>query len=424
MAFIERNWANNVAYRAARYHEPTTVDELCSVVADATKVRAIGSRHSFNTIADTDGDQVSLSAMPRVADIDEQRHTVTVDGGIRYGELAVHLQSSGMALANLASLPHISVAGACATATHGSGAGNRNLASAVTAMQLVTAGGEVVEISREGDPEMMDAMTVGLGAFGIVTRLTLAIEPTFNVRQTVYEHLALKAAINNLDEIMADGYSVSLFTTWRHDEIEQLWCKVRAAPADHDDRATATGATRFGAVAAMHKLHPIGELPAQPCTEQMGVLGPWHERLPHFRMGFTPSSGEELQSELFVAASDGPKAFRVLRALGAELAPVLQISEVRAVAADSLWLSPCYQRDSIALHFTWIPSWPVVQPVLARLESALAPFAARPHWGKLTTMSGATLRTRFQQLGAFSEVLARWDPSGKFRNDFVDAALG
>ena len=424
MGFNERNWANNVAYRAARYHEPTTVDELCAVVAAATKVRAIGSRHSFNTIADTDGDQVSLAAMPRVVEIDEAGHTVTVDGGIRYGELAERLQSRGMALANLASLPHISVAGACATATHGSGAGNRNLSSAVTAMQLVTASGDVVEVSRDRDPRLMDAITVGLGAVGIVTRLTLAIEPTFDVRQTVYEQLPLKTAIASLDEIMADGYSVSLFTTWRHDRIEQLWCKVRAEVGDHDGHATATGATRFGAVAATHKLHPIGELSAQPCTEQMGVLGPWHQRLPHFRMVFTPSSGDELQSELFVAASDAPKAFRVLRTLGHELAAVLQISEVRAIAADTLWLSPCYQRDSIALHFTWVPSWPQVQPVLEKLESALAPFDARPHWGKLSTLSGAVLRSRFERLRAFGELLTGWDPSGKFRNAFVDAALG
>ena len=424
MGFVEHNWAGNVAYRAARFHEPTSVVEVQSVVAAATKVRAVGSRHSFNTIADTDGDQVSLATMSRVVEIDTSARTVMVDGGIGYAELAGYLDQHGMALANLASLPHISVAGACATATHGSGVANGNLATAVRALQLVTAGGDVVEISREDDPDLMDAATVGLGAFGIVTRMTLTIEPTFDVRQTVYEHLPLPTALEWFTEIMADGYSVSLFTTWRHDDIEQLWRKVRVAPGVGDEDGFDAGAVRYEARAANRKLHPIAELSAQPCTEQMGIAGPWHERLPHFRMGFTPSSGDELQSELFVAADDAPDAIRILRGLGHQLTPVLKISELRTVAADTLWLSPCHGRRCVAFHFTWVPSWPRVRPVLARLESALAPLAPVPHWGKLSTIAGHELQLRFARLGAFSELVGRWDPDGKFRNAFLDAVLG
>ena len=423
MGFVEHNWAGNVAYHAARFHEPASVEEVQSVVAAATKVRAVGSRHSFNSIADTDGDQVSLAAMSRVVEIDTQARTVTVDGGIGYAELAGQLHQHGMALANLASLPHISVAGACATATHGSGVANGNLATVVRALQLVTAGGEVVEISREDDSDLMDAVTVGLGAFGVVTRMTLSIEPTFDVRQTVYEHLPLPTALEWFATIMADGYSVSLFTTWRHDDIEQLWRKVRVWPGVDDDDVDA-GAVRYEATAATRKLHPIAELSAQPCTEQMGVAGPWHERLPHFRMGFTPSSGDELQSELFIAADDAPEAIRILHGLGQQLAPVLKISEVRTVAADTLWLSPCRGRRCVAFHFTWVPSWPRVRPVLARLESALAPLAPVPHWGKLSTISASDLQSRFARLGAFGELLGRWDPDGKFRNAYLDTVLG
>jgi xylitol oxidase len=270
----------------------------------------------------------------------------------------------------------------------------------------------------------MDAITVGLGAFGIVTRLTLGIEPTFDVRQTVYEHLPMSTAIELLGEIMSDGYSVSLFTTWGRDEVEQLWIKERDHVDGHDQRATPAEATRFGAVAATRKLHPIAELSAVSCTEQLGAFGPWHERLPHFRMGFTPSSGEELQSELFIDAADGPEAFGTLRELGARLVPALQVSEVRTVAADTLWLSPCYGRDRLALHFTWEPSWPLVQPALELLESALAPFEPSPHWGKLSTISGDVLRRRYERLGAVGQLLDDWDPQGKLRNPFLDAALG
>ncbi len=392
------------------------------MVAGSARLRGVGSRHSFNTIADTDGDQVSLAAMTRLIDIDAQHRTVNIDGGIRYGELATFLDAHGYALANLASLPHISVAGACATATHGSGVANGNLATAVRGLQLVTAEGDVVEVSRDQDAELIDAMTVGLGAFGIVTRLTLAIEPTFDVEQTVFEHVPLEIALDRFHEMMADGYSVSLFTTWRHDDIEQLWRKVRV---ESDGSAAAVGpaASLFGATAATRNLHPIAELSAESCTDQMGVAGRWHERLPHFRMGFTPSSGDELQSELFVAASAGPDVMRALRGLGQHLTPVLKISEVRAVAADKLWLSPGYQQDCIAFHFTWVPSWAQVQPVLAHLESALAPFAPRPHWGKLTTIGSGDLRSRFEQLTAFGALLDEWDPSRKFRNDYLDAVL-
>ncbi len=417
---VEHNWAGNVVYGAARFHQPASVAEVQSVVSASAKVRAVGSRHSFNTIADTTGDQISLAALPRVVEIDAAAHTVAIDGGVKYGELATHLHERGWALANLASLPHISVAGACATGTHGSGAGNGNLATAVEAMEIVTATGDLVVVSRDDDAQLVDAMTVGFGAFGIVTSLTLAIEPTFDVRQYVYEHLPMSTAIEQLDEIMADGYSVSLFTSWRRDEIEQLWVKQRATSDDGD----AGGAdARFGATPATRNLHPIAELPAEPCTDQMGVPGPWHERLPHFRMGFTPSSGDELQSELFVGAADAPAAIRTLVELHDVLAPVLKISEVRAVAADTLWLSPCFQRDCIALHFTWIPAWAEVKPVVAIVESALASFAPRPHWGKLSTLDGTTIRSRFERLDAFEQLLKEWDPTGKFRNAFLDQVL-
>ena len=419
---VERNWAGNVAYGAADFHNPTNVAEVQSIVAASTKVRGLGSRHSFNTIADTTGDLISLSSLERTAEFDTLARTITVDGGIKYGELATLLDAQGWALANLASLPHISVAGACATGTHGSGVGNGGLATAVQAMELVTASGDLVDVSRDDDPELMDALTVGLGAFGIVTRQTLSIEPTFRVRQRVYEHLPMSTAIARLGEIMADGYSVSLFTSWRSDTIEQMWRKERIA-VDDDEGDDGLKSPRFGALPATGNMHPIAALSAEPCTEQMGVAGPWHERLPHFRMGFTPSSGEELQSELFVATADAPAAIQTLIELHDVLSPVLMISEVRAVAADSLWLSPCCGRDCIAFHFTWIQSWPDVQPVLATVESALQPFAPRPHWGKLSTISGDVIRSRVERMGDLERLLAEWDPTRKFRNHHLDEIL-
>jgi alditol oxidase len=420
---VERNWAGNIAYSAANFDAPATIAEVQSIVAAAAKVRSVGSRHSFNDIADTTGDLVWLGALPRMVELDTRARMVTVDGGIKYGELATQLHAAGWALANLASLPHISIAGACATATHGSGVGNGNLATAVQAMEIVTASGDLVDVSRDDDPLLMDAIAVGLGAFGIVASLTLAIEPTFEVQQRVYEHLPMTTALAQFDDIMAAGYSVSLFTSWRPDEIEQLWIKERVEPVREDAHAD-IGSDRFGAAPARHDMHPIAVLSAEPCTEQMGVAGPWHERLPHFRMGFTPSSGDELQSELFVGSAEAPEAMQILVGLHDVLAPVMKISEVRTVAADSLWMSPAYRRDCVAFHFTWVPSWADVQPVLAQLESALAPFAPRPHWGKLTTLPGEVIRPRVERMAEFERLVAEWDPDRKFRNDYLAALFG
>lgn len=405
------NWAGNVTFGARDLHRPATLDELCRIVAISGRIRALGTGHSFNRLADTPGDQVSLAALPSIRDIDSATHQVRVAGGVRYGELATYLQTHGYALRNLASLPHISVAGAVATGTHGSGAGNGSLATAVQALELVTATGEVLELSRSTDGDRFAGSVVALGALGVVSALTLEIVPTFEVAQRVYENLPGDA---DLLGVLGDGYSVSLFTSWSGPFIDQVWRKsFTAAPAGDF----------FGAVAAATPRHPITSEPADACTEQLGVPGAWHERLPHFRLDFTPSAGDELQSEFFVEAGDAATAFAALDEIRDRIAPVLQISEIRAIAADDLWLSPSYGRDSVAFHFTWKPDAVAVAPVLAAIEERLAPYAARPHWGKLFTTSPEVLARLYPQLADFTALAAELDPKGKFRNEFLDHHL-
>ncbi|MEJ3745733.1 FAD-binding protein [Actinomycetes bacterium KLBMP 9797] len=405
------NWARNVTFGARRLHRPASLDELCAVVAGADRIRALGSGHSFNRIADTPGDLVSVADLPRVMDVDSVRGTVTVSAGLRYGDVAPHLHAAGFALHNLGSLPHISIAGACATGTHGSGVANGTLASAVTALDLVTADGAVRTLRR--DDELFPAAVVSLGALGVVTSLTLDVRPRFDVAQFVYDDLPLDAARTHLAEIMARGYSVSLFTDWARPRFNQVWVKRRAedGPPPHD---------WFGATPADGPRHPVPGMSTEHCTEQLGVPGPWHARLPHFRLEFTPSSGEELQSEFFVPHTEAPEALAALDRIGDRIAPVLQISEVRAIAAEDLWLSPSYQRDTVAFHFTWIKDPDAVVPVLAAVEEALAPFDARPHWGKLFTMGPRVVAARYERVRDFGALTRRLDPAGKFRNDFLD----
>jgi alditol oxidase len=406
----ETNWAGNVTFGARHAYRPSTLDELRGVVAGSDRIRPLGTAHSFNRIADTAGDLVSVAGLPPTVDIDAERSTVTVAGGLRYGEFVGRLHAAGFALRNLASLPHISVAGAIATGTHGSGQGNGNLATEVAALRLVTASGDVVDV-RRGDADF-NGIVVGLGAFGVVTDVTLDLRPSFEMSQYVYENLPAEEFAARADEILAAGYSVSLFTDWRDERINQVW--VKGHRADWTPEPVWLGATRAEAA-----LHPVPGMPAASCTEQLGVPGPWHERLPHFRLEFTPSSGEELQSEYFVPRANAVAAFQSLYDIRDQIAPVLQIGEIRAIAADDLWLSPSNARDSVAFHFTWIKDTDAVRPVLSAIEEQLAQYEARPHWGKLF----ADLRARYDRHADFQRLRAHYDPSGKFRNDFLDRHL-
>jgi xylitol oxidase len=405
------NWAGNHVYRAAQVHRPATVEELREIVARAPRVHALGSRHSFSDIGDS-AELVALDALPTEVDVDRAAQTVTCSAWLKYGELADVLAAHGVALHNLASLPHISIAGAIATATHGSGDANGNLATAVSAMELVTSDGEILTVSR-GEPDF-DGLVVGLGALGVVTRVTLDVEPAYEVRQRVFERLQWDALHEHFDEITASGYSVSVFSRWG-ETVDQVWIKSRVTDEPEREREAL-----FGAVAATVDRHPILGLDAVNCTPQLGVPGPWSDRLPHFRMGFTPSNGEEIQSEFHVARHHVEGAIRAVHALGETLRPVLQVCEIRTIAADELWMSPQYGQASVALHFTWTREPEVVARVLVDLEASLAPFGARPHWGKAFRATAAEIAPLYERLPDFARLAQRLDPRGAFRNEWLE----
>jgi alditol oxidase len=410
----ERNWAGNYTYRARKLHRPTSVDQVQEIVANARKVRVLGSRHSFNDIADSD-ELLSLSAIPPDIRVDRQASTVSFAAGLSYGGLAEALMSEGLALHNLASLPHISVAGAVTTGTHGSGDASGNLATAVARLELVTSSGEIVPASR-GEPQF-DGMVVGLGALGAVTRLTLDVEPAYDARQRVFEGLEWKALFEHFDEITSCGYSVSIFTRWGT-RIDQVWVKSRVTNAPESVRSDL-----FGAVASTVDRHPILGVDSVNCSPQLGRPGPWSERLPHFRMGFTPSVGEELQSEYLLPRHQTVPAIEAVRALAEQIRPVLQGCEIRTMTADRLWMSPAYGHDTVGIHFTWRPDQPRVESLLVDLEAALAPFHARPHWGKLFAARARAIAPLYERLPDFIRLVEHLDPRGAFRNAWFEARV-
>ncbi|SNS24317.1 xylitol oxidase [Geodermatophilus saharensis] len=412
-----RNWAGNLAYRAARLHRPTSVAEVQEIVAGSPRVKALGSRHCFNDIADTPADLISLDALEGDVELDAPGGAAPgvawVLGGTRYGDLLPELARHGWALHNLASLPHITVVGATATGTHGSGGRNGSLSTSVAGLDVVRSDGELVRL-RAGDADLPGAV-VHLGALGVVTRIGLRFQPTFSVRNNVYLGLTWDRLLADFDEVADAAYSVSVFTNWH--EVTQVWVKSRV------DELEVAPEEFFGARSATEPSHMLPDTPVENLTEQLGVPGEWHERLPHFQLGFTPSRGEELQSEYFVPRAQARTAVGALRALAGRIAPLLLVSEIRTVAGDDLWLSPAYGTDVVALHFTWVPDEPRVRALLPAIEEALRPCGARPHWGKLFTTSAGELAGLYPRLGDFRELVRRFDPRGAFRNDYLDRTV-
>ena len=408
------NWSGNYRYSTDKVFQPTTVAEVQDAVRSVAGVRALGTRHSFNGIADSKIAQISTLKMKDVA-LAADKRTVRVGAGIRYGDLAVMLDVMGVALHNMASLPHISVGGACATATHGSGMKNGNLATAVRAIEFVAGDGTVRTLSREKDGERFAGAVVGLGALGVVTHLTLAVQPRYEMTQVVYQNLPFSELEHHFGDIMGAGYSVSLFTDWQKGLVGEVWIKRRVDQGG----AAAMGARFYGATLATEKLHPILGHPAEACTDQMNIVGPWYERLPHFKLNFTPSSGQELQTEFFVPFERGYEAVRAVETLRDRISPHLYVTELRAIAADDLWMSMAYRRPSLSIHFTWKLEPEAVMEVVGQIEAKLAPFQARPHWAKVYTMNADAIKPLYPKFEDFRGLAREFDAKGKFDNRYT-----
>ena len=409
----EHNWADNYTFRATRLHRPASVDEARALVARTAHIRALGARHSFNGVADSPGELIDLGGIGPDVAIDPQQRTATVGAATDYGTLARRLDEAGWALYNMASLPHVSVAGAVATGTHGSGDGLGNLAAAVAALEIIAATGDLVVV-RRGDADFA-GMIVGLGAFGIVTRVTLDIRPAFDLRQDAFQGLPWAVVETDLDRVMSAAYSVSLMTSWSNPLVTRLWIKTELARGTPDTPPAAP----FGTVAA-------AQPSARPTPEGLrrlnpfGSRGPWSERLPHFRTDAEPGPPGHLQSEYMVPRRRATQAIAALRGIGERIDRHLWATEIRSMAGDALWLSPAYGEDRIAIHFSWLREIEAVAAMTREIEAILLPLGARPHWGKILHAGAAQLSPLYPKLAEFRELSRRYDPGGKFRNAFLD----
>jgi xylitol oxidase len=404
------NWSESFRYSFHDCLYPSSLEAVSEMVSKAQTIKLLGSRHSFNGIVDGEV-ALSLAEVPIAPVIEADGKHVSVGAHCTYGELALFLHEHRLAIHNLASLPHISIAGAIATATHGSGNRNGNLATAVAGLEFVTWDGGIRKAKR-GDPDFA-GMVVHLGALGVVTRVTLDVQPEFQVAQCVYEGLAWDSLLSNIDDIMAAAYSVSIFTQWA-EEAGSIWLKSTAPSGDFPT-------TLHGARRSIVKRHPIIGLDPRNATDQLGEHGLWSDRLPHFKMGFTPSSGEEIQSEFHVPRDKGAAAIEALLSVRDRFADLAQAAEFRTTAADELWLSPQYRRDTLSIHFTWIRDQEAVNAAVGHIEEALSPFEALPHWGKVFSLRH--VGARYEKISDFNRLRDRMDPRRKFSNPWLEKVV-
>ena len=409
----EHNWADNYTFSAARIHRPASVEEARRIVARSPHIRAIGARHSFNSLADSPGDLIDLGGIDPGFVIDPERRTVTVGAATSYGALANYLHRAGWALHNMASLPHVSVAGAIATGTHGSGDGLGNLATAVAALDIVSATGDLIT-ARAGDPDF-DGVVAALGALGVVTRVALDIQPDFEIRQDAFEGLPWRTVLSDFDAVMSAGYSVSLMTSWSGPTVTRLWIKTRlvdgaqeTVSGSHLDATPTAYPSPVATPEVMQRLNPFG------------APGPWSERLPHFRPEVVPGPAGHLQSEYMVPRSNARAAIAKLRSMGDRIDRHLWATEIRSMAGDTLWLSPSYGDDRVGIHFSWRREPDVVQAMTTEIEAMLLPLGARPHWGKLIHAPAEQLAPLYPKMSDFRELARSYDSGGKFRNEFLD----
>lgn len=403
------NWGGNLAFEQAEVVKPKTISELAEMVR-VNKVRPVGTLHSFSPIAKGEGLLMSTANLAIKPELDSDRSVVRFGAAMRFGELALFLEQNGFALRNMGSLPHISVAGAAATGTHGSGDKNQILSSSLTSFSYLNHEGELIKVEKQ-DP-LFEAFRLGLGAYGIWVEAELSIVPSFQIRQDIFLEIPWSYFLEDPSRLTSAGYSVSLFGKWGTSTISQTWVKSEV----EDPRA---GVPIAAIAPEQNSKRELADGVGDNLTEQGGKPGPWLHRLPHFRLDASPSAGNEIQTEYFFTRDKIAHAIEAVHSVAGKINPVLIISEIRSIAQDDAWLSPMRRGDSIALHFTWKNEPELVDIAVQELEKVLAPMEPIPHWGKVHHFTQSDLERAHPMLSKAREQFENADPSGKFSSDYL-----
>lgn len=388
----------------------------------------MGAGHSLSDAVLTDGVLLDLGAMARVVDIDPGSGLVRVQAGITLGALSATLWAHGLAIENLGDIDRQSLAGATATATHGTGARLRNLSAGLVSVQLATAGGDIVELSEATDPDAWRAARVGVGALGVVCEVTLRAVPAFGLEgvdtgeplEDVLASLDDRVAANDHFEFYCFPHAATALT--RTNNRAELPARIRGTRrAALETELLANGA--FGLSCRLGRARP-SLIPALNRLVSRAA-GAGSLRLDRsYRIFASSRKVHFTEMEYALPRERAVEAFRAVHAISED--PRFDVPfpiEVRFVAGDDALLSPAHERDTcyIAVHMYRGMAW---EAYFAAVEAALYELGGRPHWGKRHTQTAATLAPRYPQWERFQEVRARLDPGGRFANAYVERTLG
>lgn len=429
------NWSGTVAWDDCEVLEPTTIGELQSIIAYSPKVRVIGSAHSFTPLVRSSGrvkpTLLSLRHIPRTWSLDEKKKTVTVDAATTYSELCHALDKTGFALPNTSSLSHFQIAGAIATATHGS-SGSRNgrltrsgLADTVVGLEIVGPDGTIRNVNK-GHPQFSSSV-VSLGMVGVVTRVTLSLVDDYDVIQRVYGKWpptptgTLSAFLSSLPKTIAQFDSFSAFVKWNVDDFGLLIGRKQVPRGATDSASTTDPRLITG---------PIQGFLGQGDFATTGV-GRWCDKMFLWKNNGSPFvSQPELQIAHFVPFRDVERALHATRKVVSTWGDEVLYCELRAVRGDEHLLSPysadAPKPDSFSISHSLDARLGVekVRQRASELESVLRPYQVRPHWGKLTAMTASDLKEAYGlKLKRFQEVQQQVDPNRKFTNDYLEHLL-
>jgi L-gulono-1,4-lactone dehydrogenase len=422
-----KNYGRTWSFRPSSVSYPESAEEVAALVASANKVRVMGSRHSWSKGIVTDGTLLSLDRMNRLVRVDKEKLRVTVQAGITLGALNARLEEHGLALANLGSIDTQSLAGAISTGTHGTGRGFQCLAAQVESLELIDGEGKRKRIGR-GDPDF-DAVVVGLGCFGIVHEITLAVVPCFQMH-AITDTAPFDEVIENLDEYVGRYDHFKFWWFVPSDDVVVYKHNRTDAPRNDSD-FTRWFKDDFLSVIVYRSLVALQGLDRKALVPAVNKIltretGRRFDRVCKSYVGFmTPAPPVHRETEWafdYANAKDLLKKYRELLLKSGHTYNFIQ--EIRVTKGDDFWLSPAFGRDSLWLSMYNMDSPARWDDQLARFDAFAKAHGGRPHWGKEASFDPGYLKAVWPKLGEFRELTRSYDPNGKFVNEWVEQILG